>query len=570
MPSNGVYYRTEDGYERQAISEAAAACTCSNVEMKTALVLLAAAGLLPAQFNEEHVARARAKGEQYHAAVSAADRLMRAWLKHADPGTGLLPNHLNRPVRIYHPHDAGADLYPYLILTSHLTAPEIYNGVMRDMLRAELRYATHPNGMPGNYDLLKKELGPPSMFGAAEYAKDGLLAVTERLGRTPWFYRMADLMTVAMENAAVDSKHGRLPAKDSEVNGEMIQTLVRLATMTGDRRYLDWARRIGDAYVREVLPNNSGLPAMNWDFAKNSGDGRMKLRDHGNEIVVGLALLFALERDIEGERSVHYRPVLARMLDRILESANPHGMLYNVIDTKSLKPIDERLSDNWGYVYGAVYTFYQATGEEKYRAAVRRVLSNLGNYRNYSWEPSGNARNKDLGSFDGYADSLESALYLINREPVPAAMDWVDSEMKVMLAMQRADGLVEDWYGEGNFNRTALLYADWKSEGVHPLLWRPGLKVGAVRDGGRLLVSLQAPAGWDGRVRFDVARHRRWLNFRQNYVRLNEFPEWFTVDENTLYRVSRRDGSGQQLRIGSELAEGVTLGHGEWVVERNQ
>ncbi len=524
--------------------------------------------MLHSQFTEEHVAKARAKGEQYHAAVAAADRVMHAWLKHADPDTGLLPNHVNRPVRIYHPHDAGADLYPYLILTSHLTAPEIYNGVMMDMLRAELRYATHPNGMPGNYDLLKKELGPPSMFGAAEYAKDGLLAVTERLGRTPWFYRMADLMTAAMENAAVESKHGLLPAKDSEVNGEMIQTLVRLATMTGDRRYLDWARRIGDAYVREVLPNNYGLPAMNWDFAKKAGDGRLKLRDHGNEIVVGLALLFALERDIEGERSVYYWPVLARMLDRILESANPDGMLYNVIDAKTLKPVDERLSDNWGYVYGAVYTFYQATGEEKYRAAVRRVLSSLGKYRNYNWEPSGNARNKELGSFDGYADSLESALYLINREPVPAAMDWVDSEMKVMLGMQRADGMLEDWYGEGNFNRTALLYADWKSEGVHPVHWRPGLKVGAIREGERLLVSIQGPADWRGPVRFDVARHRRWLNFRRNYVRLNEFPEWFTVDENTIYRVSPRNGSGALEGLGSELAAGVELRAGEWVVER--
>jgi hypothetical protein len=535
--------------------------------MRVVVFLLVAAVALSAQFREDHVAQVRARAQQYHAAVSAADRLMYAWLQHADPDTGLLPNHLNRPQRIYHPHDAGADLYPYLILTSHLTAPHLYRGVMMDMLRAELHHATHPNGMPGNYDLIQKQLGPPSMFGAAEYAKDGLLAVTERLGRTPWFYRMADLMDVAMRNAAVASRHGRLPAKDSEVNGEMLQTLVRLATMTGDPRYLAWARRIGDAYIRDVLPNNHGLPAMNWDFSGNKGDDRLKLRDHGNEIVVGLALLYALERDLQTDRAAEYQPVLARMLDRILESANPHGMLYNVIDTRTLEAIDERLSDNWGYVYGAVYTFYQATGDKKYREAVRRVLANLGHYRNYNWEPSGNARNKERGSFDGYADSLESALYLINREAVPEAMDWVDSEMKVMLAMQRPDGMVEDWYGEGNFNRTALLYADWKCQGVHPLHWQTGVMVGALRAGESLLVSLQGPPEWDGKVRFDVARHRRWLNFQQNYVRLNEFPEWFTVDENTRYHLTRRDGGGQQVRIGSELAAGVSLGSGEWVVE---
>jgi hypothetical protein len=195
------------------------------------------------------------------------------------------------------------------------------------------------------------------------------------------------------------------------------------------------------------------------------------------------------------------------------------------------------------------------------------VLSNLGKYRNHAWEPSGNARNAALGSFDGYADSLESALYLVNREPVREALEWIDTEMKVMLDMQRADGLVEDWYGEGNFNRTALLYADMKSEGVHPVRWEPGLRTGAVRAGGRLLLSIQAKQNWRGAVRFDVARHRRWLNFERNYVRLNEFPEWFTVDENTLYRVARRNGSEAHERLGSELAAGILLGSGEWTVE---
>ena len=42
-------------------------------------------------------------------------------------------------------------------------------------------------------------------------------------------------------------------------------------------------------------------------------------------------------------------------------------------------------------------------------------------------------------------------------------------------------------------------------------------------------------------IRFDYARHRRVLNLDRNYVRLNEFPEWFVVDENTLYRVAPAD-----------------------------
>ena len=78
-----------------------------------------------------------------------------------------------------------------------------------------------------------------------------------------------------------------------------------------------------------------------------------------------------------------------------------------------------------------------------------------------------------------------------------------------------------------------------------------------MRDGERLLVSLEAPAGWSGRLRFDYARHRRELNFAQNYVRLNEWPEWFTVDENTLYRAdgraraASRSGSARSSRTAS-------------------
>jgi hypothetical protein len=40
----------------------------------------------------------------------------------------------------------------------------------------------------------------------------------------------------SMEEAAVESRFGKLPASDAELNGDFMQTLVRLATMTGDRR----------------------------------------------------------------------------------------------------------------------------------------------------------------------------------------------------------------------------------------------------------------------------------------------------------------------------------------------
>ena len=515
--------------------------------------------------DEARFARARENGRRFDQGAAAMQRLLKAWLAQADQKTLLLPDRVpgrrglkpGDTTRLYTPHNSGADLYPYLILTAHLTDPDLYHGRLMEMLRNEVRFTTVEGSIPGNLELSTGQLGPASLFGAGEYAKDGLLAVTELLGRTPWFYRMVDMTADAMNRAPVRSRFGNLPASDAELNGDYLQTLVRLATMTGEKRFLEWARRIGDAYVEEVLPANHGLPSSKWDFEKHSGDGQLRLRDHGNEIVVGLSLLHALEAYHETARSARYRPVLARMFDRILESTNPDGMLYNQIDAATLKPVNAGLSDNWGYVYGAVYCFYQVTGEEKYRQAVRRVLANLPKYRNYDWE---------RGSFDGYADSIEGALYLVAREPVPEALDWIESEIRVMTAMQQPDGHIENWYGEGNFNRTLLLYILMKSQGCRPDRWVPGLRLGALREGGRLYLSLEAPPAWQGSIRFDFARHRRVLNFDRSYARLNEFPEWYTVEENTLYRLRSASGT-DQVRLGSELIAGVRLAPGNWTIE---
>lgn len=47
-----------------------------------------------------------------------------------------------------------------------------------------------------------------------------------------------------------------------------------------------------------------------------------------------------------------------------------------------------------------------------------------------------------------------------------------------MMAMQRPDGNIEDWYGEGNYSRTVMLWALMKSQGVRPERWTAGVQVG--------------------------------------------------------------------------------------------
>src|SRR5437762_2440459 len=132
-----------------------------------------------------------------------------------------------------------------------------------------------------------------------------------------------------MTRSPVENAYAHLPDRQAELNGDVHQTLVRLAAMTGDRRFLEWAERIGDAYVDEVLPRNHDLPGYSWDFQKHEGPDRMRLRDHGNEIVVGLTLLHAVESARGRPRGAAWRAPIGRMLDRILASANPDGLLYD-------------------------------------------------------------------------------------------------------------------------------------------------------------------------------------------------------------------------------------------------
>jgi hypothetical protein len=523
------------------------------VALLTGVVVLTGAAAAPRQASFD---RAVANGDRVNDLLGRARRVLHAWLRHADAETLLLPDYLpsfsaERPLRplVYTPHNSAADNYPYLITTAWFTDRPIYEGRMRDMLRNEILFTNDANGLPRPLDLTTRRLGESYVFGAAEYAKDGLITVTELLGPRPWFYRMVDMTRTLMNRASVSSRFGALPDTGAEINGDLLQTLVRLATMTGDPAFLTWAERIGDAYVEEVLPGSHGLPAYDWDFERHTGPDRLRLRDHGNEIIVGLVLLHALETSLDRPRAASYRPVLAKMLDRVIASANEDGLFYNEIRCSDLAPRDRGISDNWGYIYGAVYTFYMATGETRYRDAVLRALRTLPKYRAFDWE---------RGRQDGYADTIESALYLINREPVPEAIDWIESEMPRLVAFQKEDDLVEGAYPDGNWLRTVLQYALWKTQGTWVEEWKPGVRIGAERNGAALHVAVDSQERWSGRLHFDYARHRRVVNLARNYVRLNEWPEWFVVDENSLYDVTDAKARTQTF-LGSDLKDGIAV-----------
>lgn len=511
------------------------------------------AGVDPAADSLFAVAAANARGA--NEALVRSRRLMLAWLEHADPATGLLPRNLMDDSDIWNARDAAADLFPFLLLTSWFTDRDLFQGRMQQILLTETALTSRVGRLADTYSFAKGGFERDTIdmaevqFGSAEYMKDGLLPIVEWLGPGPWLARMVGLLDDAWRYASVETPFGLIPSENVEVNGDHLQVLNRMYWATGDERYLDWAQRLGDYYLLRNHPTR--------DFE------RLRLRDHGNEIVSGLVELYATLRHARPAKAAEYRPHVHEMLDRILEvGRNEDGLFYNVIDPRSGEPVDAGIGDNFGYILNGFYTVYLLDGRSDYRDAVLRALAALEpKYRRYNWES---------GSADGDADAVEGAINLYNREPVPAAAEWIEYQIRGMWSKQdsahresalpfKGSGIVEGWHGDGNFSRTSLMYALWKSQGtsVHP--WRDDLMLGAVREGAALLLSLSASEAWSGEIRFDGARHRMHLGLPMDWPRMNQFPEWFVVDPEGRY-VVEDVGAGQRTEVrGQTLLDGLPV-----------
>ena len=129
---------------------------------------------------------------------------------------------------------------------------------MRDMLNAETQLTSRLGNLPDTYSFSKKGFWDPKVdlgriiFGSSEYVKDGLLPLTEWLGPSPWSQRMLKILDDLWIRAPVETAYGNIPSTSQEINGEMLQTLSRVYWMTGQRRYLEWAVRLGDYYLLDV------------------------------------------------------------------------------------------------------------------------------------------------------------------------------------------------------------------------------------------------------------------------------------------------------------------------------
>lgn len=462
------------------------------------------------------------------------------WKQFADPTTGLIPR--NKKDLFWNAKDAAADNYPFMVLTTSFTDRAQFEGRMKEILATEIKLTSRIDRLPDTFDFKSQTLRESSLqsvlFGASEYIKDGLLPLTEWLGRSPWSERMLGMLDDMWKHAPVDTPGGKIVSTDIEVNGEMLQTLSRIYWMTGDKKYLEWVIRLGDYYL---LGNQH--PTRNLT--------KLRLRDHGCEVVSGLCELYATVHYAAPDKKKAYAPHIHEMLDRILEvGRNEDGLFFDEINPVEGTVIKKSLADTWGYNLNGFYTVYLVDQTEAYREATIKALSNLGRYTNYRWEA-----NKS----DGYADSIESALNLYNRERVESVPGWLDSEIQVMWAKQQDDGVIEGWHGDGNFARTSIMYCLWKSKGASIQPWREDVMLGAVEKDEKLYLTLTAKEDWSGQLIFDTARHKTNMNMPLDWPRINQFPEWFTVEAESRFLLTDARSGKSTTYTGEELSRGIEM-----------
>ncbi len=434
---------------------------------------------------------------------------------------------IEKDTGLYHPdgrfnyQDAWADCYPFLVWAAWLTDVEALNGPVRGALHAEIKHCPK--------DFFKS---PKNTFGGSEYVKDGLIAIVEVTGKDEWFARMKAIQDDIWANPTIDTKYGKIPSTNVEINGEQLQALARMYTMTGEKKYLQYAERLADYY----LLKGKYVPT--------------RLRDHGCEIIGGLGLLLGVESVHNPDKAKQYLPHIKYLCDEILKrGTNPDGIMYNTLGRKS------GLSDGWGYNYVGYFCYDLVADKPLYQEQMTQTLKNLAKplYKNYRWEG---------GSIDGWADSVEGGLYILNRLPVKEGLAWVDSEVAANIVYAKdPNKLWGTMKLQSNGVRTTIIHALMHTRGLIMRPWRSDLQLGAAEYDKGLAVVVKACGKEDfsGKLVFDIPRHKIYMGFKNEWPRINTMPEWFIVEPAQKYTVKNlTDGTSAQY-TGKQLHEGLKV-----------
>ncbi|MCB9881863.1 MAG: hypothetical protein H6834_08745 [Planctomycetes bacterium] len=494
---------------------------------------------------EEPWSLASTNAERSQQAVRFCRRYANGWLAHADPVTGLLPRRVDGDF-FWNAKDCAADNFPFLALTALVLDDHHLKRAATHLFEQERALTPRLDSLPDDWDFRTQAFRTEAydldalIFGASEYAKDGLMPLIEWAGREPWSTRLEEMLRDVYVHAPFQTKTGaRLPSTNVEVCGELMQTLSRLA-WRDEEPWQTWAFDLADEWLleRDLL-----------------GDAYLKLRDHGCEILGGLGEVYHLASVRDPERRERYRPRMHRLLDRVLEvGRNEHGLFWNAVNPQTGAVVSKGLSDGWGYVFDAFLIVAHVDSVTRYEHAVREAMRGVTHYEQYDWEGRQGA--------DGYADSIEGAINLQARLHVPETDAWIHAEIQHIFAKQREDGILEGWYGDGNSARTALMYALLTTQGIAAAPWRDDVRLGAEPDGeGGVRVTVESEWPWEGVLRFDAPRHADALEHAVGCAAHQPIPR-------VVRHAGRRDLPCAVGRQGATRNEGFLVARSAGQVER--
>ena len=498
------------------------------------------------------------RGESYAECGLSARRLLQGWMKNNyDPETKLVFRKVRGRRLRWDYHDVAADYYSSLVHVANHVAPEtIQPGAkLHETLLASQRICATANGIPGVYyhDTGKVE-GEATYLALSEWLRDGLIRIVENLGAENIWYDELCRLSDAMIRVAKDRGGLYSQCSDStEALGNMLQSLSRLYVISGDKRYLEAAEEIGDALLLD--------PKI--DTFRKMVERRDSFRDHGCELVPGLAELFVVECRLGGERARSYREPLMKVLDQILQSsAHPEtGLFCGDLDKRGntvwLQP-----PDTWGYVLFSYENFDRATGTDRYREAIEKPIRwLLENRKNFAqckeaklWPHAAHR--------DTWSDSHESMIILANRlgifdRQVFEWLDWMTLQSEHRKHLDKQYGPYINAHDDGSTGRCLCTHMMACSQGVRHEPFQEGLRIGAMPFGDGLVLSLESANPYEGKLRFERPRGV-YPTGTLDWARLNEMPEWFVVEPERKYIVTL-NGSQEMVTSGRELIDGVSI-----------
>ena len=103
------------------------------------------------------------------------------------------------------------------------------------------------------------------------------------------------------------------------------------------------------------------------------------------------------------------------------------------------------------------------------------------------------------------------------------------------------------------------MYSLWKTQGARLSPWKHLLRLGAVASEKESYFVLTSQTDWEGKLIFDAIRHKTILNLPLDYLRINQLPEWFTVDPLANYLITASNSKLSGTCSGTKLLDGIPI-----------